>query len=159
MFNKKAEQLCKKCWTPKCESCAKIHNHGRIDEMQMMIIYQGPPGIKRQKSEQNINHLYNISIKKEETDDPIRICGMSCTEDGRIVLVDSNNRQLIVFKLRKEQLKLKLVEEPRGMTAMTENQFAITFGYQMLIRMYEISEEDVIVKYTIDLSELGLRKK
>lgn len=156
-LTKKAEQLCKKCWKPKCESCAKIHNHGRIDEMQMMIIYQGPPGIKRQRSEQNINHLYNISIEKKKTDDPVRICGMSYVEDGRIVLVDSNNRQIIVFKLKKEQIKLKLVEEPRGMTAMTGNLFAITFGYQMVIQIYEIFEDNIIVKENINLPKLGLR--
>ncbi|CAC5392026.1 unnamed protein product [Mytilus coruscus] len=142
----KADQLCKECWKPKCESCAKVHNHKGQEGTEMMIIYQGPPTLSTQKSEQNIQnmkHLYNISITKEENGDPVRICGISYIEDGRIVIVDSNNRKLIVFKVGKEQLRLPLKEEPRSMTAVTGNRIAITFAYTMEIRIYQIFEETI----------------
>lgn len=143
---KKADQLCKECWKPKCESCAKVHNHRGKEGTEMMIIYQGPPSLTTQKSEQNtqsMKHLYNISITKEENGDPVRICGISYIEDGRIVIVDSNNRKLIVFKLGKEQLRIQLKEEPRSMTAVTGNQVAITFAYTMEIHIYNIFKETI----------------
>ncbi|XP_052062776.1 uncharacterized protein LOC127702564 [Mytilus californianus] len=152
----KAEQLCTTCLNLMCESCAESQIHTSCKGTKMLIIYQGHPKLQRQKSEEKLNYFQDLSIKKREEPYPIRICGMSYIADGRLVLVDKNNRNLLVFKSKEEKIRTYLEEEPHALTSMTGQHIAITFPFQMEIRIYKISENSIGKLNRIGLPSFGL---
>lgn len=154
--NKTAEQLCTICLNLMCESCAESHVHEGNEGTRMMIIYHGHPKLLRQNSEEKLNFFRDLSIDKRGELYPIRICGISYIADGRLILVDKRNRNLLVFQSKEEKNRLHLEEEPHALTSMTGQHIAITFPFEMEIRIYKISENSIDKLNIIFLPSLKL---
>lgn len=155
--SKTAEQFCTICFDLMCESCAESHVHEGYEGTRMMIIYHGHPKLLRQNSEEKLNFFRDLSIDKRGELYPIRICGISYIADGRLILVDKRNRNLLVFQSKEEINRFHLGEEPHALTSMTGQHIAITFPSEMEIRIYQISENSIDKLKIICLPSLKLR--
>lgn len=153
---KTAQQLCTVCLNLLCESCAERQVHRRCKGTKMMIIYHGRQKLPRLKAKEKLQYFQDLSIEKKEERYPIRICGISYIADGRLILVDKRNRNLLVFKSNEVKIRTNLEDEPHALTSMTGQHIAITFPFKMEIRIYKISENSIDKLSIISLPALEL---
>lgn len=125
----RAERFCTVCWKTYCTSCTQNHQCG---QKGLIIINQRykPVAITE------LEHLYNLSFHT----DRVSICGIAFLEDDTVVTVDGKNRRLIVFKSKEQIFKGNLEKKPESMTAMTGNEFAVTYPEENFIQIYNLTQ-------------------
>ncbi|XP_071169190.1 uncharacterized protein [Mytilus edulis] len=71
-----------------------------------------------------------------------RIRGMTILQDGRLLVIDSKNKCLKVFKPEWYELltKKELTDEPRGIAAVSQDEVVITFADKKEVRIYKIDK-------------------
>lgn len=71
-----------------------------------------------------------------------RIRGMTFLLDGRLVVIDSKNKCLKVFKPEWYELltKKELTDEPRGIAAVSQDEVVITFADKKEVRIYKMDK-------------------
>lgn len=152
MCAKISDRFCKICWNDFCTSCTPHHPCGTNG---IITIYQADSECRRQKSveaQEQLTYLYTIRneklIKSDMDTDPVRICGICYLADDMVVIGDGNNQNMIAFKTGEIQMQQKLENEPNAMTAMTGNEFAVTFPYQRYIKIYQLILNSTTNTYT-----------
>lgn len=134
-----ADRYCTLCWTSVCTSCSTRHECGDKD---IIIITDAHSEIKRQTDGKviKLRHLYRISLHDDNI--PVRVCGIANLEGDTVVVIDGNNRKIIVFKSREAQMKEELKSEhgePNAMTAVAGNSFAVTYPERKYIQIYKLT--------------------
>lgn len=154
----KADRICSKTGKPTCEICAS--NHYREKKLpEMTILYSVSQNTIEHQKKQELIYFHSRSIKKEK--DAQQICGITFIKDGRMVLVDGYSCKLTVFDTiddGKAPLEKMFEYKPRAMTAMTDNNIAITFANEMQIQIYQIGQTEIYKITTINLNALSQTK-
>lgn len=165
-----ADRVCIQCCKPFCISCGTCNDHGENAMRKINAGILDSIGQKTETSNEHLEKKYDESIFVTQNHDdkfPVRICGIGFVENGTLTVVDSNNRQMMVFhpKNKSNVLREKLLNEPRAMTSMNGNEIAITFPFKNIIQVYAIisnkNKKSMEVKQgkTIYLSKIGLTGK
>lgn len=129
----RAELFCTVCWQTFCTSNSCTQNH-QCGQKGIIIINQR----YKLAAITELEHLYNISFHIAKN--RVSICGIAFLEDDTVVIVDENNRTLIAFKSKEEKLIKNLQKKPKAITAMTGNEFAVTYPEENCIQIYNLTQ-------------------
>ena len=75
-----------------------------------------------------------------------RILGLSMLSDGRLVLIDSKNKNIKVFKPNwyEDLFKHALDEEPTGIASNDADEIIVTFAHKLEVRRFKINETLIV---------------
>lgn len=156
---RKAKRLCAKCKEIFCNNrkCDCVHSHNLFDMLSVDLGFYAPLSIKLNANPVHVHVDMPVinTIKLSSEDKQIRICGISLHFDDKCTTVDSNKKNVTVFKGSEKICSSSLKNEPKGMAKVDDSKIAITFPQEMRIIFYRIYENTIIETQTIDTTQHG----
>lgn len=147
--------VCKGCRKVLCKDCTEQHKHeGPKNELIALRSKTNQCGSGEIEPLRKRTLL--VSQKKHEL--TINICGIVFLSDGRIVVVDNKNYQLLVFNDKGDDFPIKLRHEPRGITKMTDNKIAVSFFYVYEIHIFNVGKKTSNTINVISFENLDVGK-
>ena len=151
-------RACKKCKTALCSSCNCTNKHSLTEANVAEFRNNTHRSIKKDISEtaiavESLSLAYEIPIPNIKK--TIRICGIAILHERIVVVVDRNNMNIMAFKKKKKIHTLKLNAEPRGMTSVYGNKFAVTFPDVKEIRLFFIQDSEIRWEKAFSVSKIG----